>query len=277
MSQDHPELNPITITTICDLFRCVYCSTTTQSFPKEEYITKLVSDIVQGWHVKPTRELTKPEWLALARNFAETLCQKFGLPPMTTTHRNLARAFLFGMLSGFGDLNWQSDDSLKLKMIANAKAYGLEDPDIMYAAQDNPIIASIRSCMWENVSPSHARLIGPEAPMQVPTRSKRVMKRILSGTVPSGTPTTPVRSQPSPSSRPQKTAIKDVQPSRTVRIFDAVVIPRLLPTPAASENGSPNRPGERPDTAIVMDDEDEDGDYVMADYVEEGELEWEIL
>ncbi|PSK36734.1 ERAD-associated E3 ubiquitin-protein ligase HRD1 [Elsinoe australis] len=268
MSQDHPELNLVTITTICDLFRCMYSSTTTQSFPKEEYITKLVSDIVQGWQIKPKRELSRPEWLALGQNFAETLCQKFDLPPMTTTHRNLARAFLFGMLSGFGDLNWQSDDSLKLKMIANAKAYGLEDPDIMYAAQDNPIIASIRSCMWENVSPSHARLIGPDAPTQVPIRSQGVVKRILSGAASSSGPATPVETRPS-SRTPGTTAIKEVKHSRTVRIFDAVVIPRMLPTPAVSENGSPSRPGGVLDKAMVMIDKDEDGGYEMADYDEE--------
>ncbi|PNS16523.1 hypothetical protein CAC42_257 [Sphaceloma murrayae] len=175
MQQDHPVIDVDSLTAICDLFGCFYATSLTEKFPRDEYISKLISDITRGWHIRPKRELERKEWLAHADEFARILFQQFNVQtPTPTAQRNIAKGFLWGVLSGFGDLGWENKDDEKLlrKTVSNAKAFGMGDPDDMYAADEDPIRVAIRSYMRADATPSKAR-IGPGVTKRASPRALR--------------------------------------------------------------------------------------------------------
>ncbi|KAG8628192.1 hypothetical protein KVT40_004065 [Elsinoe batatas] len=294
MRQDHPVIDDASMNAMCILLNSVFSDHVLVASSLPEIITKFVSDFVQGWHVTPREELTRATWLALASRFATIL--KNHLPAASTvSDRAIAKAFLFGVLSGFGEPNWQLDDKLKHKMLANANAYGLTSPDSMFAAEEDPIRAAIRQFTYENVSPQKRfKAIGPEYEGKMNSgverwwrttamgrqqqhakeaeRRRRSVQERLARQQEQASDDSSDEEGTDESQEPQETHV----PRHGVRWFEAVVIPRMLPTPAASTRGSPTQPGNSEDSAITIEDYREE-DYRMVEEESEEEDEYDFV
>ncbi|KAF2220592.1 hypothetical protein BDZ85DRAFT_28781 [Elsinoe ampelina] len=294
MRQDHPVIDEASMSAVCMLLNSVFSIYFPVASSLPEIITKFVSDIVQGWHVKPREELTRTHWLSLASRFAAIL--KNHLPAASAVpDRTIAKAFLFGVLSGFGEPNWQLDDKLKHKMLANAKAYGLKSPDSMFAAEEDPIRAAIRQFTYENVSPQRRfTAIGPEYEGTMNSGTERWWRTTAMGRQQQHAEESERRRRNAHDglARQQEQAYDDCSdeegtdesqepqethvPRHGVRWFEAVVIPRMLPTPAASTSGASTRPGNSEDSAITIEDDREE-DYRMVEEESEEEDEYDFV
>lgn len=120
-------------------------------------IAQLISDICSAWYIRPREALSREQWANSAEQFATALETHHGKQISGNTRYSVKHAFLCGMTSSFGKVNWQMSDKGRTYMRNRAREYGIEDPTAMLASEGDQIIALISSFRHTEVTASSAR------------------------------------------------------------------------------------------------------------------------
>jgi len=90
----------------------------------EKVIRKLVSDLIQGWQIGIKAD-SNGRWRRLAGLFAYELTEGMDTADAEGRLEVVERAFLHGLASGMGDMNWAKNQILTRRMMKRAEKVGL--------------------------------------------------------------------------------------------------------------------------------------------------------
>ncbi|TKX20273.1 hypothetical protein C1H76_7526 [Elsinoe australis] len=201
---------PDTLSAMAAMVHWFSLQTVKGGLPSEDKLTKIIGDIVWGWHIRPSGALTHREWTDMADTFVKLLEEEFEIRVGSSVHWQLAKAFLYGMYPGFSDQEWLWKEELQRSSIRKAKAYGMDWPEDMLRMHENPVVLHLQRYRYEDSTDLSNHAAGYTA---VSTRrSPRIM-------------------QTPQNSKTKSVAVKETRPSPLAKILDKVEIPRLPPTP----------------------------------------------
>ncbi|KAF4555110.1 Hypothetical protein D9617_3g021800 [Elsinoe fawcettii] len=313
-ASDRPTLDSdLTLDAMAKFFEWIFITSNSGSSPSTRGLTKLVSDLVQGWGILPSRPLTSPEWIKVAEQFVAILKDRNIFHADRAIHHELVKAVLFGFRSGFGEPDWPLKERLQRKMLRKAASYGLGNVDDMMAENEDPLVRKLRALDFQFPG------LGTQKSISAAAARDKARERAAASSGSLGTRSATIRNEaarPGPQEQASSALVKSAyQPStsktwRTIeedltaditadikedlqadlnidleerpwskkgaKLFQAVVIPRTLPTPPVSGSGLPIKAGSSKASAITIDNDegkdydmadvdDSDGDYVMAD------------
>ena len=159
-------LDPSTIELMVELIIWFFCRNPATKVTLSDALTKLVSDLTCGWIIRPSRRLNRKEWAEVAIHFSRTLHTRLEIAISHNSLYHLAKAFLFGSISGLGEPNWYLNPAQRADLLKRMAEYGLEQPDVMLRESDNVMVASVRSLM--RAPPTPQQTTTPQRPAQRP-------------------------------------------------------------------------------------------------------------
>lgn len=104
------------------------------------HLAKLVSDMARGWHARPEEtRLSTEEWAAAAEAFSTQLGRRHA--GSGQRRAAIKSAFVFGMQSSYGDIDWQHGEKTRRLMLSRAQKAGLDAHAVGIVLADNALRA----------------------------------------------------------------------------------------------------------------------------------------
>lgn len=134
------------------------------AFTPSDMIAKLVADFIRGWKIT-LEEDSFPRWKALGMVFAYAMTENTRLRVEEKQLNILRDAFLCGLRSGVGELNWQYREERTRKMARKATQAGLIETDAVPSGNSTEatnmasltLTRTVENCEHMNVALAHAR------------------------------------------------------------------------------------------------------------------------
>lgn len=147
-----------------------------------QHIAKFVSDICNGWSVRPDEDrLSVDEWAAASEMFTTQLGHRHA--SNGRKRAAIKSAFIFGLQSSYGDHNWQHSEKAKRTMLGRARKAGLDVHAVGIVLAERALEAQES----RNRAQSTA-LQGIVSPPTPDTSSRRILQSVLLTPPPSGSP-----------------------------------------------------------------------------------------
>jgi len=145
-----------------------------------QHVKELITNIVEGWHLRSRHYLTHQEWYVLSDVFVQKISEAFGTFGFSGRLR-FQRAFLLGVQAGFSDWVTKRKEGRCARGEKRCKAFGIDSvDDIMDAALDptlNRSQAFIYQTPAENARIQHMPVPAASSSTSSPLTHTRSSKR----------------------------------------------------------------------------------------------------